>query len=81
MALSQKYKFNDFCRNIFLKKSFQKKKKDYPYNKDDGEPGEPNGSEVVVEAIAAKRPLMYDAYNLCEMARRNQLIFLQKQIA
>ena len=60
MALSQKYKFNDFCRDIFLKKSL-KKKKDYPYNKDDGEPGERNGSEVVVEAIAAKRPLMYDA--------------------
>ena len=35
-------------------------------------------NEVVVEAIAGKRPLIYDEllYNLCEMAHRNQLFFL-----
>ena len=36
-------------------------------------------NEAVGEAIAGKRPLIYDEllYNLCEMARRNQLFFLQ----
>ena len=40
---------------------------------------EMTANEVVVEAIAGKRPLIYDEllYNLCEMAHRNQLFFLQ----
>ena len=29
----------------------------------------------MVEAIAGKRPLMYDEYNLCEKAHINQLFF------
>ena len=40
-----------------------------------------NGSEAVMETIAARRPLMYDEYNLCEMAHGNQLFLLQKQFA
>ena len=40
---------------------------------------EMTANEVVVEAIAGKRPLIYDEllYNLCEMAHRNQLFSLQ----
>ena len=56
----QKYKFNDFCRNILYTIIWKTK-----YNQDDGEPGERNGSEAVVETIAAKRPMMHDEYNLC----------------
>ena len=75
---------SSFVAICFLTKSFEKiifgVLKDYAY-KDDGEPGERNGSKAVVEAIAGKRPLMYDEYNLCEKAHINQLFFLQKQFA
>ena len=33
-------------------------------------------AKLPVEAIAGKRPLLYDEYNLCEKAHRNQLFFL-----
>ena len=59
---------------------WKKEKKNYTYL-DDREPGERNGSEAVAETIAARRPLMFDEYNLCEMAHRNQFFFLQKQFA
>ena len=69
---------SSFVAICFLTKSFEKiifgVLKDYAY-KDDGEPGERNGSKAVVEAIAGKRPLMYDEYNLCEKAHINQLFF------
>ena len=75
---------SSFVAICFLTKPFEKiifgVLKDYAY-KDDGEPGERNGSIAVVEAIAGKRPLMYDEYNLCEKAHINQLFFLQKQFA
>ena len=75
---------SSFVAICFLTKSFEKiifgVLKDYAY-KDDGEPGERNGSKAVLEAIAGKRPLMCDEYNLCEKAHRNQLFFLQKQFA
>ena len=73
---------SSFVAICFLTKSFEKiifgVLKDYAY-KDDGEPGERNGSKAVVEAIAGKRPLMYDEYNLCEKAHINQL-FASKAI-
>ena len=63
-----------FVAIFFRTKSFEKISfgvlKDYAYY-DDGEPGERDGSKAVVEAIAGKRPLIYNEHNLCEKAHRN----------
>ena len=63
---------------MFLTKSFEKKT---IHTKTMGNLEKGNGSEAVMETIAARRPLMYDEYNLCEMAHGNQLFLLQKQFA
>ena len=75
--VAQKHKFNDFCGNIFLTKSFENnKKKRLCILRWWG-----TWRKKRQRSCGGKRSLMYDEYNLCEMAHRNQLLFLQQQFA